>query len=117
MSDHANKLRSITEKPHYLGSYERDALREAAGHIKCLERHKQQCFDRMRTMTERIAELEAELEDERAANAHKAVVHANLQARVEALEGARSNWYCEMCGCSKCMEAEAATEKEEVSDE
>jgi len=42
-------------------------------------------------------------------------VNKSLQARVEALEGARSNWYCEMCGCSKCMEAEAATEKE-VSD-
>ena len=45
MSDHANKLRSITEKPHYLGSYERDALREAAGHIE--------------RQAERIAELEA----------------------------------------------------------
>ena len=57
MSDHANKLRSITEKPHYLGSYERDALREAAGHIE--------------RQAERIAELEAELAaDAKARNFH-----------------------------------------------
>jgi len=29
--------------------------------IERLEAHKQQCFDRMRTMTERIAKLEADL--------------------------------------------------------
>jgi len=104
---------AVVDEANYMAAL--DSIERLTAEIERLEAHKQQCFDRMRTMTERIAELEAELEDERAANAHKAVVHANLQARVEALEGARSNWYCEMCGCSKCMEAEAATEKE-VSD-
>ena len=33
-------------------------LDQAADEIDRLETHKQQCFDRMRTMTERIAELE-----------------------------------------------------------
>jgi len=106
MSEHVSNLRrtranmlGTDDEAHYWECH------EAADEIERLEAHKQQCFDRMRTMT-------AELEDERAANAHKAVVLANLQARVEALESARSNWYCEMCGCSKCMEAEAATEQE-----
>ena len=38
-----------------------------------------------------IERLTAELEDERAANAHKAVVHANLQARVDDLVDAISS--------------------------
>ena len=41
------------------------AVMSAADEIDRLETHKQQCFDRMRTMTERIAELETESEARR----------------------------------------------------
>lgn len=34
-----------------------------------------------------------------------------LQAEIEKLEKERDNWYCERCGCEKCLSAEESTEK------
>ncbi len=28
--------------------------------------------------------------------------------RIEQLEAARKNWYCELCGCPSCLDAEDA---------